>query len=97
MECTVQCTAGFTAKDVSARSTRSGGAMALLCAGIDGDRIRLIGRWRSNEMQRYLHVQAQPVMIGVAAAMLRGGMFSFTPGAAPTLPAPALPAGAPPF
>ena len=43
----------FTAKDVSARSTRSGGAMARSCAGIDGDRIRLIGRWRSDEMYRY--------------------------------------------
>ncbi|KAI2493227.1 hypothetical protein MHU86_21301 [Fragilaria crotonensis] len=88
---------GFSAKDVSARSTRSGGAMALLCAGIDGDRIRLIGRWRSDEMYRYLHVQAQPVMNGIAAAMFRGGTFSFTPGDAPTLPAAALLAGAPPF
>ena len=67
---------GFSASDVSARSTRSGGAMALLCAGIDGDRIRLIGRWRSDEMYRYLHVQAQPVMNGVAAAMFRGGTFN---------------------
>jgi hypothetical protein len=56
--------------DVSVRSTRSGGAMALLCAGVDSDRIRLIGRWRSDEMYRYLHVQAQPVMTGLAAAML---------------------------
>ena len=88
---------GFAATDVSARSTRSGGAMALLCAGIDGDRIRLIGRWRSDEMYRYLHVQAQPVMNGIAAAMLRGGTFSFTPGEAPTLPTPAPPAVIPPF
>ena len=61
------------------RSARAGGAMALLCAGIDGDRIRLIGRWRSDEMYRYLHVQAQPVMNGLSAAMLRGGAFSLTP------------------
>ena len=89
---------GFAATDVSARSTRSGGAMmALLCAGIYGDRIRLIGRWRSDEMYRYLHVQAQPVMNGIAAAMLRGGTFSFTPGTAPTLPTPALPVVVPPF
>jgi hypothetical protein len=52
----------YTAADVSIRSARAGGAMALLCAGVDGDRIRMIGRWRSDEMYRYLHVQAQPVI-----------------------------------
>ncbi|KAI2499906.1 hypothetical protein MHU86_14576 [Fragilaria crotonensis] len=65
--------------DVSIRSTRAGGAMALLCAGVDSDRIRLLGRWRSDEMYRYLHVQAQPVMTGLAAAMLRGGSFRLSP------------------
>ena len=65
----------FTARDISARSTRAGGAMAMLCGGIDSDRIRLIGRWRSDEMYRYLHVQAQPIMAGVAAIMLRGGDY----------------------
>ena len=69
----------YTVADVSVRSTRAGGAMALLCAGVDSDRIRLIGRWRSDEMYRYLHVQAQPVMNGLAAAMLRGGSFRLTP------------------
>ena len=69
----------YTAADVSIRSARAGGAMALLCAGIDGDRIRMIGRWRSDEMYRYLHVQAQPVMNGLSAAMLRGGAFRLTP------------------
>ena len=69
----------YTVDDVSVRSTRAGGAMALLCAGIDGDRIRLIGRWRSDEMYRYLHVQAAPVMTGLSAAMLRGGSFRLTP------------------
>lgn len=49
--------------------------MALLCAGVYSNRLRLIGRWRSDEMFRYLHVQAQPVMNGLAAAMLRGGNF----------------------
>lgn len=71
---------GYAAKDVSARSTRAGGAMALLCAGFAGDRIRMIGRWRSDELFRYLHVQAQPVMTGVAAAMLRGGSYQLAPG-----------------
>ena len=64
---------GFAAFDVSVCSTRAGGAMALLCAGIDDDRIRLIDRWRSGEMYQYLRVQAQPVMTGVTAAMFRSG------------------------
>ena len=69
----------YTLVDVSVRSTRAGGAMALLCAGVDSDRLRRIGRWRSDEMFRYLHVQAQPIMNGLAAAMLRGGDFRLTP------------------
>ena len=44
--------------DVSARSLRAAGAMALLCADVDSDRIRLLGRWQSDQMFRYLHVQA---------------------------------------
>lgn len=70
----------YTLKDVTVRSTRAGGAMALLCAGVDSDRIRLVGRWRSDEMYRYLDVQAQPVMNGLAAAMLGSGDFRLTPG-----------------
>ena len=66
--------------DISARSMCAGGAMALLCAGIDRNRIKLVGRWRSEELYRYLHVQAQPVMTGLAASMIRGGSFRLTPG-----------------
>ena len=52
---------GYTSSNISARSTRAGGAMALLlCAGVNRDRIRIIGCWRSDEMFRDLHVQAQP-------------------------------------
>ena len=69
----------YTLADVTVRSTRAGGAMALLCAGVDSDRIRLVGRWRSDEMYRYLHVQAQPVMTGLSSAMLQGGTFRMTP------------------
>ena len=65
--------------------------MAMLCGGIDSDRIRLIGRWRSEEMYRYLHVQAQPVMSGVAAIMLRGGDYRLNSPSSSAL------AGGPPF
>ena len=70
----------YSALDVSARSTRAGGAMALLCAGVDRERLCMIGRWRSDEMYRYLHIQAQPLMTGVSAAMLSGGAFQLAPG-----------------
>ena len=64
---------------VSARSLRAGGAMALLCAGIDSDIIRLVGRWRSDEMLRYLHAQALPHITNLAAAMVEHGTFSLLP------------------
>lgn len=70
---------GFTSSDVSARCLRASGAMALLCAHVDTDIIRLIGRWRSDEMLRYLHLQAEPVMRHFAANMLTGGNFVLHP------------------
>jgi hypothetical protein len=33
--------------------------MALLCAHVDTEIIHLVGRWCSDEMLRYLHVQAE--------------------------------------
>ncbi len=65
--------------DVSARSTRANRAMALLCAGVGSDRLRMIGHWKSDELFRYLHVQAQPIMTGLSAAMLSDGSFRMAP------------------
>ena len=70
---------GFLPADVSARSLRAAGAMALLCANVDTDRIRLLGRWRSDEMLRYLHVQAEPLMRDFSSRMLAGGTFTLHP------------------
>jgi hypothetical protein len=75
---------GLRPEDVEARSLRASGAMALLCARVDTDMIRLIGRWRSDAMLRYLHVQAVPIMAPMAGHMLAGGDYSLRP----TLPAP---------
>jgi hypothetical protein len=72
-------TLGITASDISARSLRAAGAMALLCAHVDHDTIRLIGRWRSDEMLRYLHTQAQPVMYDFSRRMVQGGNYTFIP------------------
>lgn len=70
---------GFLAKDISARSLRASGAMALLCAKVDTDIIRLMGRWRSDEMLRYLHVQAAPIMANFASTMVLQGNFCLHP------------------
>jgi hypothetical protein len=41
---------GIRPSEVSAHSIRGGGAMTLMCAGVDSNCIRLIGRWRSDEL-----------------------------------------------
>jgi hypothetical protein len=70
---------GLQPDDISIRSPRASGAMALLCANIDPDRIRLLGCWRSDEMLCYLHVQAYPVVAHLAPAMLQHGHFHLIP------------------
>lgn len=70
---------GLHPTDIHARSLRAGGAMALLCAHIDSDRIRLLGCWRSDEMFRYLTAQARPLSLNTARAMLTQGNFTLFP------------------
>jgi hypothetical protein len=70
---------GIAATDVSVRSLRSSGAMALLCAAVDTDIIRLLGRWRSDEMLRYLHVQALPILAPLASQMVQHGNYTLIP------------------
>jgi hypothetical protein len=53
--------------------------MALLCARVDTDIIRLLGRWRSDKMLRYLTVQAEPIMRDHARRMLTHGNFVLHP------------------
>jgi hypothetical protein len=70
---------GFLPSDVTARCLRAAGANALLCGGVDTDVIRLLGRWRSDEMLRYLHTQAGPVLRDFSRKMLAGGSFTLIP------------------
>ena len=70
---------GFLPGDVSARCLRAAGANALLCGGVDTDVIRLLGRWRSDEMLRYLHTQVGPLLRGFSQRMLSGGAFTLIP------------------
>ena len=64
---------GFTHKDVSARSLWAVGGMALLYSDGDTDIISLIGRWRSDKMLRYLHVQAEAIMRNYSKLMIIHG------------------------
>jgi hypothetical protein len=70
---------GVQAHEISARSLRAGGAMALLCGKVDFDLFRILGRWHSDAMTRYLHMQAQPVTQNFAATMYNHGTYEFLP------------------
>ena len=70
---------GFLPSDVSARSLRAGGAMALLVSKVDTDVIQLLGRWRSDAMFRYLHIQAEPITRDFARRMFQAD-YTLVPG-----------------
>jgi hypothetical protein len=65
--------------DIDARSLRASGATALLCAGVDQTKIKLLGRWRSDAMLQYLHIQFNPVVCQFARKMLDEGDFANIP------------------
>jgi hypothetical protein len=70
---------GFLPTNVSARCLCAAGATALLLARVDPDVIRLISRWRSDKMLRYLHVQAYPLMRDYSQRMLSAGSYTLIP------------------
>ena len=65
--------------DVTTHGLCAGGAMALLCAQIDSDIIRLVGCWHSDEMMQYLHAQCLPLMKNLAPTMVTHGNYSLLP------------------
>ena len=68
----------FTPDNFSARSMRANDAMAFLMARVDIDTIRLVGRWRSDKMLRYLHTTAQTFTEGLVARMVQHGDYALT-------------------
>jgi hypothetical protein len=70
---------GIEPLEISARSLRAGGAMALLHGKVDLSNIRMMGRWHSDAMLRYIHVQAHPTLGNYAARMFNEGTYSFLP------------------
>ena len=73
---------GLTPDQVSARSTRPSGALAVMCGGVDTSRGRLQGRWKSDIMFRYLMVQHAPLCADISQRMVNGGNFTQPPTAA---------------
>ena len=70
--------------------------MALLCGKIDKDTIRLVGRWKSDAIFRYLHAQALPLINNLASVILRHGAFTLLPGQdVPSNALPVIEAGTP--
>ena len=61
--------------NIATRSLRSSSAMALLLGGIDPDHIRIVGRWRSDAMFRYLHSHALPLIKDNSRIMFHGGHY----------------------
>jgi hypothetical protein len=74
---------GYTSLDISSHSLRAGGATALFCAGVSLEQIRLMGRWQSDTVFRYIHVQALPTLDAVAQRMLTNGGISLVPASLP--------------
>jgi hypothetical protein len=51
---------GLYPSDISNRSLRAGGTMALLCGHINHNTIQMLGRWHRDAIMMYLHLQANP-------------------------------------
>jgi hypothetical protein len=72
---------GYDPAGITVKALRATGAMSLITARIDSDLIRLLGRWQSDSMLRYLHVQAIPVLQNFARAMNLHGHSQALPSA----------------
>jgi hypothetical protein len=78
---------GLLPSDINAKSLRATGAMALINRNVDLDRLRLIGRWKSDAVLRYLHFQAHDIMSDYSSLMIAGSNFCLIP----TMPDASLP------
>ena len=58
---------------------QAGGTMALLMACVDTDTIRLVGRWRSDVMLRYLRTTAKTFTEGLTSRMVQHGDYALIP------------------
>lgn len=72
-------TSGISPGQITAKSLRASGAMALMNEGVNHDMIQLIGRWKSDASLRYMHVQAHDLMSNFSNLMLNGGDYNLIP------------------
>jgi hypothetical protein len=63
---------GANLPPIHLRALRATGATALLSRDINGKEIQLLGRWKSDSMLRYLHLQCHSRMCSYATQMLLG-------------------------
>ena len=70
---------GIGPDDVSTGCLRSTGSMELFCGGVDSSHIRLLGRWQSWTMLRYIHLHSRAAMHDLSAAMIQGGKTDMLP------------------
>ena len=70
---------GFTEADISANSLLAGGGMALLMARVEPYTIRLVERWRSDMILRYLHTRAKSFNEGLSAKMFEHSAYTLIP------------------
>jgi hypothetical protein len=64
---------GICKANISARSLRAGGAMALMCANLDSNRIKDLDRCQSNKMMRCLYIQVPPIMRNFSSLVFAHG------------------------
>ena len=76
---TLGASMGLAASEICAKSLRASGAMALLNRQVDRDTIQLVGRWKSDAMLCYLHIQAHGIMARYSSIMLLGGEYALIP------------------
>ena len=67
-------TVGLAHMEISTRSLRASGAMALLLGGINV--IKIIGQWKSDKVFRYLHVSARSINHNHAKVMRQHGQYN---------------------
>jgi hypothetical protein len=60
-------------------AARGAAPMAFLHGRVDLNNIRMMVRWNSDTMMRYLHVQAKPILGNYANRMFNKGTYSFLP------------------
>jgi len=64
---------------VNARLLHTGGATALLCAGVSKDTTKILGHWRSDAMDVHIRTSTHTATAGFSRKMLAAGGYKFAP------------------